>query len=191
MRERESKAAEKPSNCRLSHVCHINSTLDWRRSTEQVKNYYYLAAAPSTAPSRTPPLATTHPLTHSTTQHLLSSGSSECFGPRVRKSISFMFFCWNFMGERSSFSFFLDQRESRSVRKRETDSVGKWTVQLRRISSDNAAVFRMEDVGQLWGGVTWLSWAAFLSTKINLIFSLSLSLTRSLYLLVSRWRNRI
>lgn len=79
------------------------------------------------------------PLTHSTTQHLLSSGSSECFGPRVRKSISFMFFCWNFMGDRSSFSFFFQARE----RKREwaRGRWDRWTVQLGRISFDNAAVF--------------------------------------------------
>lgn len=108
-------AAEKPSNCRLSHVCHINSTLDWRRSTEQVKNYYYLAAAPSKAAGSSTPLPTLLTGNHSPTQHLLSSGSSECFGPRVRKSISFMFFCWNFMGDRSSFSLFFDQREWESA----------------------------------------------------------------------------
>lgn len=69
-------AAEKPSNCRLSHVCHINSTLDWRRSTEQVKNYYYLAAAPSTAPS-TPyiPPSVAPSGNHSLTQPLSTSSA--------------------------------------------------------------------------------------------------------------------
>lgn len=72
------------------------------------------------------------PLTHSTTQHLLSSGSSECFGPRVRKSISFMFFVeilWATV-QVSLFSF-LRERE------RETEVGGREVWQMDRAARKN------------------------------------------------------
>lgn len=167
------KAEQLSPESRLSHK--LNARLTAVNGTSEKLLLFGCSTLHSTQHPLYPSLCCSlwQPLTHSTTQHLLSSGSSECFGPRVRKSISFMFFCWNFMGDRSSFSFFFLKR----VRERETGVGGREVGQMDRAARKNFFWQRCSFLWwrKEWGNETWLSWgiwAAFLSTKINLIFSL-------------------
>lgn len=105
------KAEQLSPESRLSHK--LNARLTAVNGTSEKLLLFGCSTLDSSRQLTPPPALLTG--NHSPTQHLLSSGSSECFGPRVRKSISFMFFCWNFMGDRSSFSLFFDQREWESA----------------------------------------------------------------------------
>lgn len=127
------KAEQLSPESRLSHK--LNARLTAVNGTSEKLLLFGCSTLHSTQHPLYPSLCCSlwQPLTHSTTQHLLSSGSSECFGPRVRKSISFMFFCWNFMGDRSSFSFFFLKRE----RDRETGVGGREVGQMDRAARKN------------------------------------------------------